>query len=92
MLYAWFTSAPLCPPEFLIRTYEVVTNNNFLFTAVVQGDLETLRNAFATGNFSPYVVACGSEEPQYVSDGDSLLHVGESRHMLANVVHADGLD
>ena len=92
MIYAWFTSAPLYPPEFLIRTYQVVPGNNFLFNAVVQGDLETLQNAFVTGNFSPYVVACGFQRLLHLSEGDSLLHVGESRHMLVNVTDADGLN
>ena len=84
MLYAWFSSVPLSPPEFLIRTYRVVPYNNFLFKAVAQGDLKTLQKASAAGKFSPYVLC----EP----DGDSLLHVGQSRHMLVNVIEADVLN
>lgn len=83
MLYAWFTSAPLCPPELLIRTYQVVSYDNVLVIAVLRNDLETLQNALATGKFSPYVL--------YAHGGLSLLHVGQSRHML-NVIEADGLN
>ena len=68
LLHAWFTSAPLCPPEFLIRTYQAVSHDHVLVSAVVERDLQTLQNAFATGKFSPYVL-------QEVN-GDSLLHVG----------------
>lgn len=67
MLYAWFSSAPLSPPEFLIRTYQVLPYKNFLINAVRKGDLETLQETFATGKFSPYVLC--------ESDGHSLLHV-----------------
>ena len=67
MLYAWFSSGPLCPPEFLIRTYQVLPYNNFLINAVRKGDLETLQEIFATGKFSPYVLC--------ESHGHSLLHV-----------------
>ena len=84
MLYAWFSSAPFCPPEFLIRTYQVVPSDNFLFDAVVEGDLQTLQNAFATGKFSPYVLS--------EVEGNSLLHVGQSLHMLVNLIEADCLD
>ena len=70
MLYAWFSSAPLSPPEFLIRTYQVLPYKNFLINAVRKGDLETLQETLATGKFSPYVL-CESE-------GHSLLHVGLS--------------
>ena len=68
MLYAWFSSAPLSPPEFLIRIYQVLPYNNFLSSAVRKGHLETLQENLATGKFSPYIL-CGSE-------GHSLLHVG----------------
>ena len=91
MLYAWFTSVPLCPPELLIRTYQVVPYDNFLVSAVVKGDLHTLQNAFATGNFSPYVL-CESEGVLCASEGDTLLHVGQSRHMLVRAIDADGLN
>ena len=83
MLYAWFTSAPLCPPELLIRTYQVVSYDNVLVIAVFRNDLETLQNALGTGKFSPYVLCAHG--------GLSLLHVGQSRHML-NVIEADGLN
>ena len=81
MLYAWFSSAPLCPPELLIRTYQVVPDND-LYHAVAIGDLEALQKAFATGKSSPYVL--------FGSEGCSLLHVGQPRRMLANFVEADG--
>ena len=67
MLYAWISSAPLSPPELLIRIYQVLPYNNFLINAVRKGDLETLQETFATGKFSPYVLC--------ESDGHSLLHV-----------------
>ena len=67
MLYAWFSSGPLCPQEFLIRTYQVLPYKNFLINAVRKGDLETLQETFATGKISPYVLC--------ESDGHSLLHV-----------------
>ena len=67
MLYAWFSSTPLSPPELLIRIYQVLPYRNLLSSAVRKGDLETLQENL-TGKFSPYVL-CGSE-------GHSLLHVG----------------
>ncbi len=90
MLYAWFTSAPLCPPEFLIRMYQVVDYDNFLVRAAVEADLKTLQKAFATGKFSPYVLL--GPRPVLSSEGDSLLHVGHLGHMVVNVVEADGLN
>lgn len=91
MLFAWFTSAPLYPPEFLIRTYQVLADcDDFLIIAAGEGDLKTLREAFATGKFSPYV-RCGSKRLN-ATEGDSLLHVGHSRHMVVTVIDADGLN
>ena len=83
MLYAWFSAAPLCPPELLIRTYQVVSSDNVLVRAALKGDLTTLHSALATGKFSPYVLG---------ADGESLLHVGQLRHMLVYLIGADGLD
>ena len=83
MLYAWFSSCPLRPPEFLLRTYQVLPYKNFLINAVRKGDLETLQETLATGKFSPYVLC--------ESDGNSLLHVSQSHHMLINLIEADAL-
>ena len=91
MLYAWFTSAPLCPPEFLIRTYQVLADSDcFLIYAAETGGLKALQEGFATGKFSPYV-RCGSRQ-LYANEGDSLLHVGHSRRMVVNFIEADGLN
>ena len=83
MLYAWFSAAPLCPPELLIRIYQVVSSDNILVSAVLKGDLKTLHDALATGKFSPYVLGV---------DGESLLHVGQLRQMLVYLIGADDLD
>ena len=64
--------------------YQVVPYTSFLFEAAALGDLETLRKAFATGKFSPYVLSD--------RDGDSLLHVGCSPHTLVKVIDADDVE
>ena len=92
MLYAWFTSAPLCPPEFLIRMYQVVDYDNFLVHAAIEADLKTLQKAFATGEFSPYVLIKSRGVLRASEAWNSLLHVGHSRHMLLNVIEADRLN
>ena len=71
MLSAWFSSAPLCPPEFLIRMYEVREfYGHPLFEAMKPKDqgkaLENLRTTLAKGSISPYIINEG---------GLSLLHV-----------------
>ena len=91
MLYALFTSAPLCAPEFLIRMYQVLADGDcFLTYAAESGELKALQEGFATGKFSPYV-RCGSRQ-LYATEGDSLLHVGHSCPMVVNFIKADGLN
>ena len=90
MLYAWFASAPFCPPELLIRMYQVVDEDNILFIAVMNGKFKLLQKAFATGKFSPYVLI--GPRQRHAPEGNSLLHVGHSRHVLLNVMEADRLN
>ena len=84
MLYAWFSSAPLCPPEVLIRTYKVVPSHNLLIDAAAGGNLALLQTVLATGKISPFVLSEG--------EGHSLLHVRQSRHIILAFVEADYLD
>lgn len=70
MIYGWFNSTPLCGPELLLRTFQVVdAEEDPLFRAFYYGTLGEVETLLAKGTVSPYIVN---------ERGESLLHVRES--------------
>lgn len=70
MICGWFDSTPLCGPELLLRTFQVVNHwKDPLFRAVMHGMLGEVETLLSKGTVSPYIVN------RY---GMSLLHVRES--------------